>query len=134
MQATRTGGCSSQRRRCPRDRGSPPGGIPGGEAVGEEELPLGSVLPLILIGNAVRWEGWHHHPLHRGTNRLREAQWPAPITQQWTQLASLWPSQATRCRVSEDGCDPPVQSPDGHPQAVGSAAGGSSFLTYGLSP
>lgn len=30
--------------------------------------------------------------------------------------------------------DPPVQSPDGHPQAVGSAAGGSSFLTYGLSP
>ena len=60
--------------------------------MGEEEPPLGSVLPLILTGNAVRWEGRRHHPLHRGTNRLREAQRLAPITQQWTRLASPRPS------------------------------------------
>ena len=98
---TTAGGCGSQRRKCPRDRGSsPPGGLPGGEAMGEEEPPLGSVLPLILTGHAVRWEGGRPHPLHRGTNRLREAQRPAPTTQQWTRLASLRPlpePQGARC-------------------------------------
>lgn len=60
--------------------------------MGEEEPPLGSVLPLILTGHAVIWEGGRPHPLHRGTNRLREAQRPGPTIQQWTRLASLWPS------------------------------------------